>query len=169
MPQQMELDITVTLTGQQNPNTTWSIDAAYSMTRSLPVSTNVVSATGAIDLTQMNKTDEYTNSTVMRFTLNNTVVDKDGHPAMAIFPTPRSDAVEFTAAPNHGRPTAPPESEFTVSPSNEDISTLIFTDIDNSDGSYGYCLKVKCWPIEDMYNFALVPLDPPIVNRRGDG
>lgn len=168
MPQNMELDIEVTLSGQENPNGSWSIDAVYNVTRSLPLSQNVVTASGGIDLGRMAKTAEYSNSTVMKFSINSNVIDKNGNPAMTIFPTPRSDAVQFVAIHDPSRAIAPPESEFTVSPSNDDPWTLIFTDIDNSVGSYEYCLRVKCWNKDDMSNTTMVQLDPPITNRAAD-
>lgn len=167
MPQNMELDISVALSGQENPNGSWTLNAVYSVTRSLPVSQNVVTAEGAIDLAQMAKTADYTNSTVMKFSINSTVRDKDGNSAMTIFPTPRSDAVQFTAIADPVHPPTPVGAEFAVSAANDDPWSLVFTDIDNSVGSYEYCLKVKCWNINDMSNTTLVQLDPPIKNRAG--
>lgn len=168
MPRNMELDVSVTLSGQENPNGTWTLNAVYSVTRSLPVSENVVTADGAIDLTKMAKTPEFSNSTVMKFTLSPTVHDKDGNTAMVIFPIPRSDAVQFTVTPVPGLITAPPESEFTVDPSIQDPWSLTFTDIDNSVGSYEYCLRVSCRNLSTGFTPTMVLLDPPITNRAAD-
>ena len=168
----MELDITVNLSGQENPDGTWTLNPVYTVTRSVPASQNVVTAEGAIDLSQMAKTSGYSNSTVMKFTLVSTVHDNVGNLAHILFPVPRSNAVQFTAIADPVNPPAPSQTEFTVDTYIGDPHSLIFTDIDNSVGTYDYCLKVACWNTAAMNSTtgatpALVLLDPPIKNRAG--
>lgn len=171
-PMNMELDITLTLSGQENRDGTWTLNPVYSVTRSVPVSQNVVTDKGAIDLSLMAMDSSYSKSTVLKFTLISTVHDNVGNLAHILFPVPRANAVEFTAIADPVHPPAPVGTEFTVDSYIGNPHSLIFTDIDNSVGTYEYCLKVACWNTAALNSTtgatpALVRLDPPIKNRAG--
>lgn len=165
MPQNMELDIGLALSGHENPDGSWTIEPLYSVTRCVPPSNDVVATNGAIDLTKMAKTSDYSNATVISFTISSTVTDKNGKTPNIVFPYPRTDAVEFKAPPNPGQPAG---SEFIVDPTLLDPSVLKFTDIDNSVGTYGYCLNLSCSNASPGSTLVLVRLDPPITNRPAD-
>lgn len=164
----MKLDINVTLSGQENADNSWTVHAVYSVRNCNPPSQGVVTASGAIDLTKMAKTADYSSATDMTFTIISTVHDKNGYGANVCFPDPHSSAVEFTRDQVPGPPSAPPESEFTVNTSIGTPYFLLFTDLDNSVGSYEYCLKISCCNIQTGSTPVLVRLDPPITNRPAD-
>ncbi len=164
----MILSIQLSLSGQQNPDNSWTIHPVYSVINSVPLSQNVVTSRGAIDLTKMAKTEYYSNTTVITVTISSTVVDKHGMPASVTFPDPRSLAVQFKNIAMPGKEPIKADSEFFVCPIYPSPQVLIFTDIDNSEGCYEYCLNVSCVSVVAGSVPALIPLDPPITNRAAD-
>lgn len=153
----MSLTVNVNVTGSIDNNGKLTAAASYTQGNTLPASTNVVDASGDIDLNNMNDTgNHYSNQTDITFMLSGTITDQNGHTYNAVFPNVVSQAINIQQKGGGGNGQ--------LTPSLPSQTSLFIDDVDQDGQDYTYCLTVE----PNMISADGIPtcaLDPNIVNR----
>jgi hypothetical protein len=153
----MSLTVNVNVTGSIDSNGKLTAAASYSQGNTLPASTNVVDASGDIDLNNMNDVgNQYSNQTDITFMLSGTITDQSGHTYNAVFPNSVAQAINIQQKGGGGNGQ--------LTPSLPSQTSLFIDDVDQDGQDYTYCLTVEPNMIS-ADGIPTCPLDPNIVNR----
>lgn len=153
----MSLAVNVNVTGSIDQNNVLTASASYTQGTTVPASTNVVDASGDIDLNNMNDSNNnYSNQTDITFMLSGTITDQNGNSYSVVYPDTVAQAINIQekGGGGHGQ----------LIPSLPSDTTLFVDDGDQDGQDYTYCLTVE----PNMISADGVPtcaLDPQIVNR----
>src|SRR3982751_1401739 len=92
----MSLTVNVNVTGSIDNNGNLTAAASYTQGNTLPASTNVVDASGDIDLNNMNDVgNHYSNQTDITFMLSGTITGQNGQTYSAVFPNAVAQAINI--------------------------------------------------------------------------
>ncbi len=153
----MTLTVNVAVTGSIDNNNVLTAAASYTPGNMAPASTNVVDASGDINLNNMNDSNNnYSNQTDITFMLSGTITDQSGHTYGVVFPNSVNQAISIQqkGGGGHGQ----------LTPSLSSETSLVIDDVDQDGQDYTYCLTIE----PDMISADGIPtcnLDPNIVNR----
>lgn len=126
----------------------------YTQGSSDPTSSGVVASNGDIDLTKMQKTDDYSKDTNITFALSGTITDSNGNNVAFSFPSDASQSITIDHGDKGGN------SGFSAV-FGANVCTLIVSDLDKDAKHHDYCLNI--WA--DYGDGISKPIDPAIINR----
>ena len=163
MPQDRSLGITVTVTGQQANDGSFTATANYVQASSNPPGNNLVDSAGDINLNNLPGNAGFHWAIGISFNLVSAITDRNGNPVAANWATPIGQGIAITGpgggAANGMSANAPSNSQILLNNANNDRNQP------QAQRTYTYKLGIML----PMYNNYFISLDPMIINTGSTG